>query len=188
LQSVPGYIESCGIREKIKDKSEKDFFKTIQTAYPAETEVLNTSVDSLKLMDEPVGVNYDLRIKNDTSEDIIYFNPMLAEGYKENPFHAADRKYPVEMHSAFDNVYIFNMEIPAGYVIEELPKSARVALNGTDGMFEYLVASQGNTIQLRARVRMDRAYFPPEDYPGLRDFFAYIVKKESEQIVLKKKP
>ena len=29
--------------------------------------------------------------------------------------------------------------------------------------------------------------FTPEDYNGLRDFFAFIVKKQNEQIVMKKK-
>jgi len=34
---------------------------------------------------------------------------------------------------------------------------------------------------------LKKANFVPEDYDTLRDFFAYIVKKQSEQIVFKKK-
>jgi len=34
---------------------------------------------------------------------------------------------------------------------------------------------------------MKKAYFDPDEYNTLRDFFAYIVKKQSEQIVFKKK-
>jgi hypothetical protein len=34
---------------------------------------------------------------------------------------------------------------------------------------------------------LNKANFQPEDYNTLRDFFAYVVKKQSEQIVFKKK-
>jgi len=79
------------------------------------------------------------------------------------------------------------MDIPEGYVVDELPKSAKVVFNGDQGYFEYLLAQQGDKIQMRCRVRLNKAQFPPEDYGNLRDFFAFIVKKENEQIVLKKK-
>jgi hypothetical protein len=34
---------------------------------------------------------------------------------------------------------------------------------------------------------MNKAWFAPEEYSSLRDFFGFVVKKENEQIVLKKK-
>jgi hypothetical protein len=112
---------------------------------------------------------------------------MIGEGMRENPFKAAERKYPVEMPYVMDDMYILNMQIPDGYELDELPKSARVALNGDQGMFEYLIANQGNTIQLRCHLKLKKANFSPDDYSNLRDFFGYVVKKESETIVLKKK-
>ncbi|MBN9380086.1 MAG: DUF3857 domain-containing protein [Chitinophagaceae bacterium] len=187
VQSVPGYFESCNIREKIHDKSEKDFFKTIQTAYQGEPEIANVSIDSLTLTDQPVGVNYDVMLKNDTNEEVIYFNPMLEEGYKENPFKAADRKYPVEMPYGFDETYILNMEIPEGYVVDEIPKSTKVTFNEDEGFFEYLIVKDDSNIQFRSRVVLKKANFRPEDYATLRDFFAFVVKKQGEQIVFKKK-
>jgi hypothetical protein len=59
--------------------------------------------------------------------------------------------------------------------------------NGDQGSFEYLIQQNENEIQLRARVKLNRATFPPDDYSTLRDFFAFVVKKENEPIVLKKK-
>jgi hypothetical protein len=86
-----------------------------------------------------------------------------------------------------DEMYIFSMEIPEGYVVDEIPKSARVALNNDQGSFEYLIGQQGGMIQLRCHLKLNKASFSPEDYGTLRDFFAYIVKKEAETIVFKKK-
>jgi hypothetical protein len=106
---------------------------------------------------------------------------------RDNPFKAADRKYPVEMPYVMDYSYIYSMEIPDGYVVDELPKSAKVSLNADQGLFEYIIAKQDNMIQMRCRIRLNKAWFPADDYASLRDFYAYVVKKESEQIVLKKK-
>lgn len=78
------------------------------------------------------------------------------------------------------------MEVPKGYVVDEMPKSARVSFNETDGSFEYLMSHAGNNIQFRSRVVLKKANFQPEEYNSLREFFGYIVKKHSEQIVFKK--
>jgi hypothetical protein len=187
FQSIPGYYESYDIREKIRKKTINDFFKEIKSSYGPDAELENSGIDSLKQLDKPVGLHYDFTLKNQFTEDIVYFNPMLSEGYKENPFKSAQRKYPVEMPYASDETYVLNMEIPNGYVVDELPKSTKVSLNETDGFFEYLIAKDDNNIQLRSRLKLNKANFTPDDYNSLRDFFTYIVKKQSEQIVFKKK-
>jgi len=79
------------------------------------------------------------------------------------------------------------MEIPDGYVVDELPKSTKVTFNEDEGFFEYLIAKDDNGIQFRSRIQLKKANFKPEDYGTLRDFFAFVVKKQSEQIVFKKK-
>jgi hypothetical protein len=112
---------------------------------------------------------------------------MLNEGYKENPFKSADRKYPVEMPYAMDETYTLSMDIPEGYVVDELPKSTRVLFNDDEGFFEYLIVKGDGNIQFRSRIKFNKANFKPEDYASLRDFFGFVVKKQSEQIVFKKK-
>lgn len=110
----------------------------------------------------------------------------MGEGYKTNPFTALTRNYPVEMPFKLDELIVLNMEVPAGYKVDELPKSVKLSLNDTEGMFEYIVTSDGKMIQLKCSIQLNKANFEPEDYETLRDFFAYIVKKESEQFVFKK--
>jgi len=186
-QSRPGYFGSFAIRGKVHEKGDKQYFKTIQDGYGGEMEVSNTAIDSLKLLDEPVQVNYDITWKPEAGADLLYFNPMLAEGYKENPFKAAERKYPVEMPCTMDENYSLVMDIPEGYEVEEMPKPAKVLFNDDEGFFEYLIQKGTGQIQFRSRVKLKKANFKPEDYSVLRDFFTFIVKKESEQIVFKKK-
>jgi hypothetical protein len=141
----------------------------------------------LKKYDDPVYIKYKFEIKAD-NEDILYFNPMLGEGYRENPFKSAERFYPVEMPYTIDKTYLLQLAIPEGYVVDELPKQIMVKLNEeNDGFFEYRLTQSNGTISLRSRLQLKRAYYLPEEYEVLREFFNMVVKKHSEQIVFKKK-
>ncbi len=186
-QSTLGAQESYNLRELVAEKGQKSYFTDIQTTYGEDADISNGGFDSLSRREDPVKIQYEFRLKQALGAPIIYFNPLFADDLRENPFKALDRKYPVEMPYLMDDMYLFSMEIPEGYTVDELPKSTKVAFNGDQGSFEYLVANQATQIQLRCHLRLNKAYFSPEDYASLRDFFGFVVKKESETIVLKKK-
>lgn len=185
VSTTKGYQESLSLREELSKETEEDFFKDIKKAYSGDVIITNNRIDSLKLLNEPVKLIYDLNMDMG-DDDIVYFNPMQTEQRKENPFTAAERFYPVEMPYCLNETYVLNMEIPEGYAVDELPKSARVMLNENEGMFEYIIAKNGDHIQMRTRVKLEKSVFEPEDYQTLRDFFGYVVKKEAEEIVFKK--
>jgi hypothetical protein len=85
-----------------------------------------------------------------------------------------------------NETYTLRLSIPSGYTVDEMPKSMRVKLFENDGQFEYIIRKDGDGIQLRARLNIARANFNNEEYEVLRDFFSYVIKKQSEQIVIKK--
>jgi hypothetical protein len=187
LQQVPGYFESHEIREKVKEKGQDEFFKDVKKAYGQDVDLVNPRIDSLNNLEDNIAITYDFKL-NQGKEDLVYVNPMFGEGYKENPFKSAERFYPVEMPYTTDETYIFTMFVPEGYEVDELPKSMIVKLNEEgDGQFEYRVSQSGSTISMRSRIQLKRAYYLPAEYEMLREFFNLIVKKQSEQIVLKKK-
>lgn len=181
-----GYFESAGLRARLKKIKQDEFFKDIRKGYSYDVEINNSGLDSIGLLEEPVDCHYDIKFDfND--ESLVYFNPIIGTHIqKENPFKAAERFYPVEMPYCIDETYVLNMEIPNGYKVEELPKSTRVNLNDTEGKFEYIIAASADLIQMRTRLILNKAHFDPEDYETLRNFFTYVVKKQSEQIVFKK--
>ncbi|MEO5997570.1 MAG: transglutaminase-like domain-containing protein [Chitinophagaceae bacterium] len=185
FKSSLGDIESSEIRERINKSGKESFFKKIKSSYGSDVKIYNEGIDSLKMLEEPVAVRYDFLL-NPSGEDIIYFNPIMSEGYKENIFKAAQRNYPVEMPFAMNETFVLNMETPSGYVIDEMPKSAKVDFNSGEGYFEYMIGKTATGIQLRSRIVLTKATFSPDDYNTLRDFFGYVVKKHGEQIVFKK--
>lgn len=186
MNQTPGYYESYDIRERIKEKGKEEFFKQVQKDFGADVKIIAPAVDSLTNYEDPVKLHYKMEV-NPGDEEVLYINPMFGEAYKKNWFSAAERFYPVEMPYTMDETYIMSMEVPKGYVVDELPKQmlAKFDEEGAS-FFEYRITQSNNIISFRSRVKMARAFFMPDEYPTLREFFNLIVKKQSEQIVFKK--
>lgn len=186
VQSDLGYFESYDLRRKILSSGSEELFKAIKDAYTYPVEMSKTEIDSLRRYEDPITLRYELRL-GIGNEDMIYFNPMLSEAYRKNPFVSDKRLYPVEMPSLLSELYTLNMEVPKGYKVEELPKSTKVKLNDNEGLFEYIIRDNGDgTISLRCRIELYKALFDAEDYDQLRAFFGHIVMKEAEPIVFKR--
>ncbi|HET6254823.1 MAG TPA: DUF3857 domain-containing protein [Puia sp.] len=187
VQSYPGIAEAMEIRKKLKaPEGEKKFREQIRSGLTPEETFSDLEIDSLMMPDEPIAVSFNCRLTPDTASDIFYFTPTMTDRLTENPFKSDLRTYPVEMPYARDANYILTMDVPNGYVVEEVPKSEKIMLND-GGFFEYILSHDGDQINFRTRIRLLRANYEPQEYPLLRAFFAAIVRKESEQIVFKKK-
>jgi hypothetical protein len=175
------------MRERVKESGQNSVETNIKNVVPAETEMKDLQLEALKEVDSKVKVKYTLDCKNMKEEDILYINPLMGEITKENLFAAAERNYPVEMPYTFKETIISNIRLPEGYVVDEMPKSTRVKLDNDQGIFEYIIQNNEGMVQLRCVIDLKKANFPAEEYATLRNFYTYIVNKQSEQIVLKKK-
>lgn len=184
-ESSPGFFETEDLRKDIKESGIKKYFDDIRSGYAGDIDIYNTGIDSLHQPEFPVKAHFGFAIP--ATDDILYFNPFVMTEYKQNPFQSEQRKYPVSLSFPIDNLYILNMEIPDGYVADELPKSAKIYFNEDQGTFEYGIQVSKNNIQFRSRIRLKEVFFSAEDYQSLRNFFNFIVKKYNEQIVFKKK-
>ena len=106
-----GYNASLVLRQKVFDDKQKDYFGDEEKKYSEDVTIKSGTIDSLKGYNDPVAISYDvdIKLKND---ELIYFDPMLAEQIKENPFKAQNRIYPVELPYASNAIYNLDMEIP----------------------------------------------------------------------------
>ncbi|RYY60241.1 MAG: DUF3857 domain-containing protein [Chitinophagaceae bacterium] len=182
-----GYFESYALRQRIAQAGTKGHIDEVSRAFGSDVTVHDLVIDSLGNYDLPATVKFQFDMPREQA-DLVYLNPMFGEGWKENPFKAATRNYPVEMPYMVDETYLLRLDIPEGYEVDELPKQVKIKLNEEDeGNFEYLISAADGAISLRSRLRLNRSYFYPEEYNSLREFFNLVVKKHSEQIVLKKK-
>jgi hypothetical protein len=187
VTQTPGLFGSYKIRNQIKDKGLEEFKKELETENGSEVKIFDAVVDSLKVFDKPVSVSYGIEL-NTNGEDLLYINPLFGEAWKKNSFNSLTRNYPVEMPYTIDETYNLTMEIPAGYEVDELPKQMLLKFDERGAsFFEYRISNSGGRVSFRSRVKLNKAFFMPDDYQVLREFFARIVSKHGEQIVFKKK-
>lgn len=187
FQQQATYFESYDLRAKVKEKGEENFFKDIAKGFTADIDLKNGKIEKLNEYAEPVILEYDFTLSSDDDNGMIYLHPMFSESIRSNPFKSAERRYPVEMPAVPDANFTLSIQLPDNYTVEEIPKSTIVRYNDGEGLFQFLVQHTDNIIQLRSRVKLSRAYYEPEEYNSLREFYDVIVKKHAEQIVLKKK-
>lgn len=180
-----GIFESQAYRIALRKVAEKDIFNDDKKELESiNYKASNFTIENKQDVEQPLIKMFDF--STTFEEDIIYFNPMLIEGQSKNPFKSTTRSFPIEFPYATTETYVLNMEVPKGYVVDELPKSTRFKFDDYDSMFEYIIKQNGTTIQLRSKVKIGVANFKKEDYENLRNFYAAIVKKHAEQIVFKK--
>ncbi|MCU0451385.1 MAG: DUF3857 and transglutaminase domain-containing protein [Bernardetiaceae bacterium] len=123
------------------------------------------------------------------SGDRIYFSPLPTFKMTENPFKQGARAYPVDFAYPSEESFFLTITLPDGYVIEEQPKNVRMPWgDGKKTRFEYLMAVNGNRLQITIKQVLGETLFLPDDYTALKSFFGFIIAKHAEQVVLKKSP
>lgn len=120
------------------------------------------------------------------SGDKMYINPLLCFGDKENPFANPERLYTVDYGTQKEETANFVLTIPNGYKVEESPKLARFTFGENDIKYDYLIESKDNQIKLNTKLSIKKTTYNVEEYPDLRDFYAKIIAKMGEQVVLTK--
>ena len=83
-------------------------------------------------------------------------------------------------------MYMFNMIIPEGYQVDELPESINLVTPDRTANMRYVVQVMGNRLQLVHSWQIKKSFYLPEKFPELKEFYGLLVSKHNEQIVLKK--
>ena len=116
----------------------------------------------------------------------IYLSSALGFGWKENPFKNPVRKFNIELGVPQTAVYNFVFAIPAGYKVEDAPKSAKMTFGENGLIFEYFSEVNPESVKITVRRSIRQPYIAVEHYPDLQQFFGNIVSKMEEQVVLTK--
>ncbi|HTE32789.1 MAG TPA: hypothetical protein VK666_20550, partial [Chryseolinea sp.] len=93
----------------------------------------------------------------------------------------------VDFGSPEERIYMCKINIPDGYVVDELPQSKLLKLPENAAKYTYNLVQSGNTLSLTSSLQINNSLFSQEQYPNLREFYNQVVAKQAEQIVLKKK-
>jgi hypothetical protein len=151
--------------------------------------VQNYEIKNLQAVDKPIEELCDVTIDDYViqANDKIYFNPHLFLREESNPFVSDSRTYPVDFEKLIDNTIVCTLVLPEGYVVEEIPENKALALPGNAGKCVFSTTVSGNKIIVTSKLIFNKTFFPPAEYGALKEFYATLVAKKAENIVLKKK-
>ena len=188
--------KSTNILTGLYAKSYRDNFKNLSADSYIEIleknkgniEIANVETDGQLLIGSDIKETYTFEIKSgvDKINDKLYIKPLFYLSESENPFKADKRSYPIIFDFPLRDSRVVNIIIPEGFEVESLPENSMFQLMGESGIFKYLTSQNGKYLRIESVLELNNLVYTPDDYENLKQFYAYMVEKHSETIVLKK--
>jgi hypothetical protein len=183
-----GPIEAHRLREEwIKDSGlVRNFIRPAIGKMGMDARLLSCSIGGLNDPDTTLSASFNIHLTWPDNGK-AYFNPHFISSISQNPFLAAKRSLPVELPAMQDAYVTIQMKVPEGYKMEESPKPALIKMNGAD-YYKYIMAYEdGNhTMQVSTRVHTERTWYPPEDYPLIKEFYEKVITQQEATYVFSK--
>ena len=180
-----GY-NSLDQRKNYYNKGEEDFLSDKKSS--STWGITDIEIENKEDLSKPFVIIYDAQIDDEAEilGNIIYLNPMLTGKYEKNPFTLEKREYPIDFSCPIEELYYTTFTLPEGYQLETPIKPFSVALPERAGRFTYNITLNGNTLTVMSKLNINKTQFVMGEYLFIKEFFAQIVAKQNEQIVLKK--
>lgn len=174
-------------REKFGSLNEQSLLENLEKG-KGNIKLSDVQQENLKLIGKDVKETYNFELLQgvDVINGKVYIKPFVFKSLSENPFKADERNYPIFFDFPMLKNTIVNVLIPEGYEVEALPESLITTINEGEGQFKFLVNQNGRYLRLEAEFDLKNVIFLPTHYKALKDFYAQMVEKQTEAIVLKK--
>lgn len=167
--------------------NEAEFIKGYKSDKPG-LEISNYKITNLNEPESPLNEVMDVSIEDNMEDagNLSYFMPLLFERTKENPFPMEERQFPVDFAYVKEEYYRITIEFPEKYSIDKLPASEKYVLPDNAGSFTITYAKQDHTIAVTSKIILKKSFYTADDYFNLKELFKNIVRKQAEQVIIKK--
>jgi hypothetical protein len=189
ITSTESGYEAVKTRQFIRTNGQKEVLNNNFKDWATQGVFSDVQIEQADAWNEPnlkIGFKLESPEYATISGNKIYLNPALGLGLHENPFKNPERAFNIDLGIPHDETYSISWHIPAGYKVEALPKSNKLALLENAISFEYLVESGPELVKISIRKKMRKPYILKDEYVHLRQFYSDMVAKMEEQIVLTK--
>ncbi|GGG26791.1 hypothetical protein GCM10011344_29470 [Dokdonia pacifica] len=180
--------EGLSIRNILKGE-DQDYQEDVLKEIINENNVYDV-VFELENSSKPTMISYGFKTSNYTEivDDKMYLSPHLFLEKPENPFKASNRELPIDFiyPRIVENTITF--KLPKEYTVDSMPESIELKLSG--GLGSYKIAFKqvnDQSIQVLSSFKSNSTLVKADAYNEIKNFYAQIVAKEKEKVVLKKK-
>ncbi|WP_449434998.1 DUF3857 domain-containing protein [Pedobacter steynii] len=167
--------------------NEDDFLKTYKSEKPG-LGIKNYKIENLANLNESLIESMDINIEDNVEEagNLIYFTPLFYERTKDNPFKLEERNFPVDFGYPTEETVRVTIDYPKEYQVDKVPKNEKIVLPEESASFTFLYAGEPGKMVISSKISFKKSIYSPEEYHYIKELFKNIVRKQSEQIVLKK--
>lgn len=175
-------------RENYSNINQENYLEKLENDLNG-TEISNYIIENSNTdLSKPVVERFDFATSNQC--EIIggkmYIKPLLFFTQTRNPFKLEKRQMPICFDYPKQEQYNINYVIPAGYVVESIPKPMRIATADDEAVFSINTSTADDKIQIVIKNEINGAVFSADFYTSLKAYFQKIIDKQNEKIVLKK--
>jgi hypothetical protein len=122
-------------------------------------------------------------------KDVIYFDAMISNNNSTriNPLKQPVRKYPVDFSFPYEESSTLVVQVPKGYIFEELPDEEHYIMPDESAEFQFQVFNTTKVFQVKSTIKIKKSTFSVAEYQDLKLLFDRRVQKNSEQVIAVRK-
>jgi Domain of Unknown Function with PDB structure (DUF3857)/Transglutaminase-like superfamily len=144
------------------------------------------SVGNLEKQDETLTIDYSLVVEGyaKPTGNLLIFRPRIVGEKGSNILSGKKRKYPIEFSQIARHDDSFDITIPAGYVVDDLPKS--VDAECPYATYKSEVKVDGNVLHYKRMYEVRELLVPVQKLDEVKDFFHQIAADEHSSAILRR--
>jgi len=146
----------------------------------------HASLGNLDKYDENLLLHYQFVVEGyaKTAGDLLILRPRVVGDKGSNILTGKARKYPIEFEGTTLQSDVFDITLPAGYIVDELPLPVEVKCDYAT--YKSNVEVKDNVLHYKRTYEINGVVVPTEKLPEVRDFFHQIAAAEKSSAVLRR--
>jgi Domain of Unknown Function with PDB structure (DUF3857) len=183
-----GYV-AVDEREHIDKDKQQEYIKKEFSEHFTDFKLLKTVYENTENLYLPLKRTIECDINDATTvlDSLIFLNPFSFGKFNLMSFSNDKREHPIQFTYPINEYYSYNLTLPDGYKLEELPQNFSKILGKNDALFSLTSSFKKNQIHIEVNYTINKLFFDVTAFKELKSFFDSIIKKSNEQIVLKRK-
>jgi hypothetical protein len=174
------------IDERNQDETARKKFleDQVKEDIPAGSEVDLTKQPEWNSSEAPLTAEFNLKVPGWASAAgrRAMLPTTLFSAREKHMFEHADRVWPIYFHFPYKATDDVNIQLPAGWLVESVPKAEDRDLKGTE--YSLKVEKNSGIVHIQRMLRSDLYMVPKESYPVLRGFFRFVKSEDEQQVVM----
>lgn len=174
-------------RNKLASLSKEEYLEEIEKENIDGFFVKDYEIVKEKSNEKSLAEHFSFELENLEPSETIYFNPFLIRFFKNNPFKAETRNYPVDFGYSKRFDYMASIEVPEGYKVKDLPESINMGLPDGSGILRVNTSEMQGKVMVVFSLQLKSAHYKSTGYHYVKELFRNAVESQNQSYVVLEK-